>query len=1048
VMSARPAGATTLISGGPVSRDASPLFAFWVLHLMNVLIILREISELLVRIELKGYRSFGTGAIAGWHWLPWDYRKELGPALVTWSTSSVAKEAETWVHWYLGMDFILAASIAFLFHKAIKRLQAKAWLKNDKSILYLPWAYGLANCVEIICTWSLVSHRIATLQDLPTALATATAIITDLKWTLLALCMISIIVGLFRGARTAEKYWWTDAAGKIAAVRFPAIAVLFLAFILAAPGGGILDQLPDILRAQTEHGSRWTLLGSSLALLFLAIAVRLSCQLSAYEYNRPSRVGSATTLRWRQPTSAILAIVLIYAFKRSIKPEWPFQMSNGALALPIVLLTGWTAAFILGRLQMPSPPAAQKFALDRIFGVKPSAATIKSIGRTLAAVVVASGGLGLVRAFVGPTLTAPLTHQPIKPELYWLIIGILITYSAPVLIILLSPAYNIRSIKKSLRGGTYNGDLTTTKKSKPQQSHGNDRALDTPFNTPNQKLPAPKRTMRQLTTLGWSIVAACLAAAAVFAWRPEYAEALGPEGVILFVLGTGVILLSLVNASKLSTPSGTVSARLGFSTRPILSTILITLLLAGSLDDLVRYHAARLVPGASPSQITAHGDLPSLGNVVTEWERQLTACLVAHKLPAKTLPMVLVAAPGGGIRAAFWTGLALDRMSEQPCGREQIFLASGVSGGSLGLAVWAAYPGAAAKSVASLSKPGPLAQAITVMLLRDTPRWFLGIHPPWRDRAATLEDAWASANAEGRLSQNWESVRSFANWTPHLILNATDMERGCRVLVTTLPRSITVPMAGHRTENPADCTVLPQTSTFGARMQFAIGSLDARDFVGQEPCEGPQIIGGSRRISTAALLSARFPYVSPTGGLVACPPPVDHGTGKASPTRVFGGDGGYRDGTGLTTLLDFWDLLAPELARTNASTSQLIVPAFVLLDNHYRSSAARKALGKSAELLAPLRGRGARDQPTSQAMLEQRTAWIAADELPGFPGPYPFTRWRVIAPHDSPEPAAPLGWVLSTSSQQRLTHQLNRDDSLYLLQDSLHSIRSWQRPSP
>jgi hypothetical protein len=161
---------------------------------------------------------------------------------------------------------------------------------------------------------------------------------------------------------------------------------------------------------------------------------------------------------------------------------------------------------------------------------------------------------------------------------------------------------------------------------------------------------------------------------------------------------------------------------------------------------------------------------------------------------------------------------------------------------------------------------------------------------------------------------------------------------------------------------------------------------------------------------------------------------------------VFSGDGGYRDSTGLTTLLDFWDLLAPELAKTNASTRQLIVPVFVLLDNHYRSSAARKALGKSAELLAPLQGRSARGHPTRQAILEQRTAWIAADALPGFPGPYPFTRWRLIAPHASPEPAAPLGWVLSTSSQRGLRRQLNGDDSLKVLQDTLHSIRSWQRP--
>jgi hypothetical protein len=871
-MSTTRAGATTSIPGAPVFRGGSSRWAFWVLHLVTLLLVLREISKILIHIELNGYRSFGMGAIAGWHWLPWDYKKELGPALVTWGTSSVANEAEMWAHWYVCANFISTTSIAFLFYKGIKRLQANGWLKSDKSIRYLPWAYGAAYCVESICTWSLVSRPVATLQDVPTVLATATAIVADIKWSILALCIISITVGLSRGARDAERCWWADAVGKVAAVRFSVMAVLFLAFILAAPGGGILDQLPDILRRQTEPASRWTLLGSTLALLFLSMAVWLSSLLAAEDSMQPraSRV-TTTTLGWKQPVFAILAMILIYAFKINVRPEWSFQVSNGAIAFPIVLLTGWMAAFVLGHLEMPSPSAAQKSTLRSVLGLRPSAETIKSAGRTLAALVVASGGLGLVRAFVGPTLTAPLTHLPVEPELYWLIIGFLIVYSAPALIILLSPVYKVRNIKKSLHGDIHNGDPITTWKDKPKRSRGNDVALDTPLHisTPSKKHAAPERSTKQITRLAWLIVAAGLAAAVVIAWHPGYAEVLGPEGVILFVLGTGVILLSLVDASKLSTALGAVSARLGFSVRPILSTVVITLLLAGSLDNLVRYHAARLVPGASPLQITAHGDSPSLGNMIGEWETQLTACLVAHKLTAKTLPMVLVAAPGGGIRASFWTGLALDRMSKQPCGREQIFLASGVSGGSLGLAVWAAYPGAAANSIGSLSGPGPLTQAIIVMLLRDTPRWFFGIHPSWRDRAATLEDAWANAIAEGRLSRNWQSVRSFANWTPHLILNATDMERGCRILVTTLPRSITVPIADHRRENAADCTVLPQTSTSGTRMQFAIGSLDARDFLDREPCEGPQIIGANRRISTAALLSARFPYVSPTGGLSA-----------------------------------------------------------------------------------------------------------------------------------------------------------------------------------
>lgn len=209
----------------------------------------------------------------------------------------------------------------------------------------------------------------------------------------------------------------------------------------------------------------------------------------------------------------------------------------------------------------------------------------------------------------------------------------------------------------------------------------------------------------------------------------------------------------------------------------------------------------------------------------------------------------------------------------------------------------------------------------------------------------------------------------------------------------------------------------------------------------------PKKIGSATmRISTAVLLSARFAYVSPTGGLVACPTSADHGSGSVDSVRVLSGDGGYRDNTGLTTLLELWDLLGPEIARSNASSSQPIVPVFVLLDNHYRSSSQRKDFQGKMEFLAPLEGLSAATHPTSQEVLEQRTALISAGALPGLPGPYHFGRWHVVAPHAGPEPVAPLGWALSLSSQQRLTHQIDGDSGLELMWQQLCSIRSWERP--
>lgn len=1034
--------------GAPAaSRDASALWALWALHLVNLLLILREISAVLARIELKGYRNFGMSALTGWHWLPWDYKKELGPALVMWDSSGVARQANSWAHWHLRVDFILIISLTILFYIAIKRLQTKGRLNKSKWILCAPLTYGFFDFFENVCTWRLVSRDTPKLENVPRGLAHVTAFITDAKWITFALCVIIVFVGLLFRGDDGKSPWWETTVGKINTVRVPVAGVLFLFFLLVVPGGGALDQLPDILRAQAE--SIWMLLGPSLALLFLSGAVWLSSLLSASQSDKPHETDSTTKLGWMQPVVACAAIVFVLAVKE-IPSDWPFQISNGALALPIVLLAGSGAAFLLQHLQAPSaagnPALRNKVRLAS--GVRPSAEIIGNIGRTLAAVVVASGGLALVRAFAGPTL-APITQQSPGPELRWLIVGVCITY-APVLIILLSDACSVRNTRGSIFDSRYSGPGTTgAEKSQPRHRKGREQVQalpNTPTETRSQESSASTPAIRRAAMRGWYIVVAGVAAAGVFVWRPAYAEEFGPEGVILFLVGVGVIFAALIDASKLSTAPGAVSERLGFSTRPILLTAIITFLIAGSLDDLTRYHAARLTPSAAQSATTLPGDPPSLDNEVAKWKEQLTACLAVHNLPTKALPMVLVAAPGGGIRAAFWTGLALDRMSRQPCGREQIFVASGVSGGSLGLATWAAYPDSAVPALAAMSKPGPLTQSITAMLLRDIPRGFLGIHPPWRDRAAVLEDEWANAVPEGRLNRNWNSVRSYATWTPHLILNATDIQRGCRILITTLPRSITVPTVSDR--SPGDCTSRTQPEP-GARTQFAAGSVDSRDFTSREPCEGPQM-DATMRISTAALLSARFPYVSPTGGLMACPPPTGHGSGDVDPTRVLSGDGGYRDNTGLTTLLEFWDLLEPAIARSNEGSSQPVVPVFVFLDNHYRSSAQRKSLGKKSEFLAPLEGRNAATHSAGQAVLEQRTASISTEALPGLSTPCPFGRWHIVAPRAGPGPTAPLGWVLSPSSQQRLTHQIDTDSNdggMILVQFALRSIRTWERPS-
>jgi hypothetical protein len=82
-------------------------------------------------------------------------------------------------------------------------------------------------------------------------------------------------------------------------------------------------------------------------------------------------------------------------------------------------------------------------------------------------------------------------------------------------------------------------------------------------------------------------------------------------------------------------------------------------------------------------------------------------------LPAgDTGPIYIVAAEGGGIRAAYWAASALQALEATPGFREHVFALSGVSGGSVGVAIWAA-------SVRSLMCGGTQGATATEMLAGD-----------------------------------------------------------------------------------------------------------------------------------------------------------------------------------------------------------------------------------------------------------------------------------------------------------------------------------------
>jgi hypothetical protein len=481
--------------------------------------------------------------------------------------------------------------------------------------------------------------------------------------------------------------------------------------------------------------------------------------------------------------------------------------------------------------------------------------------------------------------------------------------------------------------------------------------------------------------------------------------------------------------------------RLGFRDRtPFLALLAVTFLLAGLFNVQGGYHAMR-VDGPSDT-VAAPFDLArSFGR----WLAQVSgACRVGGEYAAEdgeAVPLVMVAAPGGGIRAAYWTDRALHRLrAGTGCDDRLIFAASGVSGGSVGLMAHYLHvdddPGR--DPVTELSREGALAANVAAMAFRDLPAAVLGVSAGWADRGAVLEDAWAETDdawEDTRLIRHLRPGRLPGGWRPLLLLNGTEVSTGCRLIVS--PARVVASDSGGA---PRSCLAAAVTEADHGLVE---GAVDLHEFRDEQACDATSVQDGDLRAATAALLSARFPYVSPSAELFRC---EDDG-----PRRAADLDGGAAENSALATVLDVWDALEPLVAEHNATVARcraeaavqpaadleprcgldepLVVPMLVLVDNHYASNVAAVPVGRQRELSAPAGLLSAGGVLATQAVLEQEALVTFSGSAPGLPrdGEAPVRYFR-LAPSTRPGLAAPLGWTLS---------DLTRGDMLRQLQEAM-----------
>jgi hypothetical protein len=495
---------------------------------------------------------------------------------------------------------------------------------------------------------------------------------------------------------------------------------------------------------------------------------------------------------------------------------------------------------------------------------------------------------------------------------------------------------------------------------------------------------------------------------------------------------------------------------LGIQQLPVITLVLLAWILAGVIKPPSTLHDVRW---QNHPALTAR---PTLTKVFQTWTSDQPELVKDAAGPP--VPLMLVAAHGGGIKAAYWTALVLDCVvgvdptgfdpakaqpgDESTCtshrrsaaaqrrAADHIFLISAVSGGSIGMFAYSRQ----------LLADGSLGQAtddsqdswvnrrlardfvsptIGWTLFHDLPNHILGLHPrnrgvcAWHffgtcateDRGTVLEqtfdDAFSADNvANPTLRGTWEArgTSARARAVPLLVGNATATGGKARVLISAADLS-----AWPNLEGPAPAGPDP-------RPLAGIGE------VSDTLCATNDLL-----LSTATLLAGHFPYVNASAHLEAncgatssstvpaadkksnCVKITDRGICELNLV-----DGGYAENSGLFTIASLWPALHDLVARYNAGHTRKVALTIVELDNHYRPRArdvARGSGGKSETLIPPLTAFGAHNAAETYAR-------STAHRLTG------NGCTLTISPRLHPGLKAPLGWELSLGARDDLRRGL------------------------
>lgn len=988
--------------------------------LAGCLVVLGELDRLVgMALARDGYSASVTAAESPRLPLPFPVAESR-----PWLTlHQVGEAAHPFVGAYLVVDALMALVYGTVLWRVTRRVRdsslrhlpspgSAAVTETPLAVLSRPrvWpvsAVVAADLLENLLLWALVAGPASTLpnQDL----VRACAVVTGAKWVLIALAVLPVVYALVatrRGHVWVRSHWRAVVAQRYSLLAFAPIAAIAL-----LPGDGVLDQLPDVQRTwldgTTREGSLpglvhlfWAVLVLSLIALGLFFLGRLVTDITARRRgdldDPPVQRPHAALWQWAYGPAVLLglALVLVASGQRQ-EVRWLPLAIFCSVPVAIIVASWWLRRRQQGQLVQPPPRRYSAGSVDQV----------QRLGDLLALAGPVVAMLALVRSHT--VLLALGEGTPVQRAVPVIaLVGAVATWWVGPLV--LDRLQRMPWLHGLLTPGTGPGVVP-----------GDDTAM-TRAGVPRASEP------RRVWFLAWlMILVSTVLAVALCTWPVFFAHQLGAIGAVLLALGVVTLLVgsTVVVHASYAPPEIFWISWLRLREAPVATLLTVSVLAAILSGSNQQVHGVRgLVAGGAgqdlpPAPAVAGGEERSLDAALARWGERSAGCAVrvpdtrpgAQGGEVDAIPLVLVAAEGGGIRAAYWTAAALEVVGEElPCGLAPVAVASGVSGGAVGLAVsrfTSRGQQEAVEAVWRMGGPDALAQASLGLVLRDPVYTVAGIPSTlgdapgegWLDRAGLMETTWES-QADGLdaafLAPPGTGEGGLA---ADLVLNSTAVSSGCRVLVSAVTGSS---VGGEETTRATTCADLDAPLPFSRDL--------VTDYL-RAPGEREHCLGGLAA-STAAMLASRFPYVTPSGVLGPC--------GGAPEAQLI--DGGYAEGSGLGTLSD----LAPTVLRAAAGTgsvSRPVLPLVLYLDNGRGSDIVPPPPTAVSEVLVPPVGylNAGSTQKSTAAFLQRLVSQGVDGQRMLRPQVY------VVSQRSEPAVEAPLGWVLSQASRDDMDGSLD-----------------------